>query len=275
MAFYEKTNLNINSKLLDLSTPQVMGIINLTSDSYFAESRVSDVDELVARAGQMIKDGASILDLGAMSTRPGAIDLGEEVELARLIPAIQALTYAFPEIIISIDTYRSEVAKQCIAVGAHIINDISGGQADPKMINTVAELQVPYIIMHMKGMPHTMQDNPQYDNVVLEIFSQLNSTCKKLTEAGIKDIIIDPGFGFGKTVDHNYEILDHLDHFKNIGHPLLVGISRKSMIYKPLDSTPEDSLPATSALHRLALEKGANILRVHDVKEAADLITNF
>jgi len=275
MAFSQKTTLNIGSKLYDFSTPQVMGIINLTSDSFYADSRVSSERQLLNTAEKMYNEGALILDIGAMSSRPGAVDLGEEMELIKLIPAIKSLKKAFPNGLISIDTYRAKVARQCIDAGAHIINDISGGNGDPQMISTIADLQVPYILMHMKGMPENMQDDPKYDNVVTEVYAYLQQKLNLFIEAGAKDIILDLGFGFGKTIDHNYELLENLTHFSNIGHPILVGISRKSMIYKPLGISPAEALPATSALHRLALSQGANLLRVHDVKEAIDAIKAF
>ncbi len=275
MAFYQKTTLRIKSNILDLSTPIVMGILNLTEDSFYQNSRVSSEKELVEKAATMIADGATILDLGAMSSRPGAVDLGQDHELERLLPAIDRLKLEFPNTILSIDTYRAEVAKRCVHFGAEIINDISAGTADPKMMSTMVELNVPYIMMHMKGTPDNMQDNPEYEDVVREVYSFLHYQSKLFMEAGVHDIILDPGFGFGKSLEHNYELLDNIDHFKNIGLPVLVGISRKSMVYKPLGITPEESLPATSALHMLALDKGASILRVHDVKEAMDVINAY
>ncbi len=253
---------------------RVMGIINLTDDSFYAKSR-TDVSRVLQQASKHMAEGADILDLGAFSSRPGASEVGIQNELDKLIPAIEAIKSEYPQAIISVDTYRSSVAKAVIAAGAHIINDISGGDMDSNMFKTIAELNVPYIMMHMQGTPQNMQENPKYisDNPTFEICKIMSQKFYALRQLGVKDVIVDPGFGFGKTIEHNFHILKHLEHFQMLNCPILVGLSRKSMIYKTLNSTPEDALNGTSFCHTIAIEKGAKILRVHDVKAAKELIT--
>ncbi|MBX7225520.1 MAG: dihydropteroate synthase [Chitinophagales bacterium] len=266
--------MSINTKglLLDFRVPQVMAIINLTPDSFYANSRKMDATALLSAIEKLLHEGAAIIDIGAVSSRPGATSVSEDVEYQRLIPIIIQVVKEFPQAILSIDTFRSNIAKEAILHGAAIINDISGGDLDPEMIPTVGSLNVPYICMHMKGVPQNMQDQPEYDNLLPEISNYFIRKIQQCRESGIKDIILDPGFGFGKTIEHNYALLKNLQAFDWLGCPLLVGISRKSMIYKLLDITPEESLPATTALHLAALQNGASILRVHDVKEAVQVI---
>lgn len=267
--------IRCGGKLLELSQPRVMGIINVTDDSFFADSRTRALADVVAKAGRLLAEGATILDLGAQSTRPGATKVGAAEEAERLLPAISAILQAHPDAIISIDTFYASVAAACVEAGAAIINDISAGDMDAAMLTTVGALKVPYIAMHMQGTPDTMQHNPQYEDVVkdvLDYFVQKIAACKA---AGIDDVVIDPGFGFGKTIDHNYTLLKHLEAFHILEVPLLAGISRKSMIYKVLGSTPQEALNGTTVLNTLALERGAHFLRVHDVPaamEAAKLV---
>lgn len=249
-----------------------MGILNVTPDSFFVDSRHKITDDLLLSCEKMLTDGADILDIGGVSTRPGASAVGEEEELARVIPAIDAIAKRFPETIISIDTYRAKVAQEAVHSGASIINDISAGKLDEAMYTTVAQLQVPYILMHMQGTPDTMQQDTQYGNVVLEVLDNLVAEVAKLRALGIKDIILDPGFGFGKTVEHNFQLLQGLESLKITGLPVLAGLSRKSMICRTLGIKPEDALNGTTALNMVALMKGAKILRVHDVKEAVECV---
>ncbi|MCL6524575.1 MAG: dihydropteroate synthase [Thermoflavifilum sp.] len=264
--------LNCAGRLLVIRPPLVMGIINITTDSFYAGSRHSQIDDILFTTERMLNDGATLIDLGAQSTRPGAKSLSADEELQRLLPALEALTHRFPQAFFSVDTYYARVARYAVEAGAALINDISAGQMDTDMIPTVATLGVPYVIMHMQGTPATMQIDPRYEDVtkeILEFFIQKISQCRK---AGIHDLIIDPGFGFGKTITHNYQLLHHLHVFQVTGLPLLVGLSRKSMIYRVLQSSPEEALNGTTALHMLALEQGAAILRVHDVREAVEVI---
>ncbi|MDX1277841.1 dihydropteroate synthase [Oceanihabitans sediminis] len=264
--------INCKGKLIDLSTPKVMGILNLTPDSFYDGGKYKNESEILSQVYIMLKNGATFIDIGAYSSRPNAVHISEEEELNRLLPIIALILKEFPEIIISIDTFRSEVAKQTIETGAAMINDISAGVLDKKMLQTVANLQVPYILMHMKGTPQTMQQQTDYKNMMKEIifyFSERVSEAKKL---GIKDIIIDPGFGFAKTTAQNFDLLKQLELFKILELPLLAGISRKSMIYKTLNTTPQEALNGTTVLNTIALQKGASILRVHDVKEATEAI---
>jgi dihydropteroate synthase len=263
-------SINTSGHLFQFDSPKVMGIINLTPDSFYAESRKQNIEEIVSTAKQMIADGATFLDLGGMSTKPGAKEISIQEEIDRVLPAIDAILRASPTAIISIDTYRSEVANEALQAGAKIINDISGGDIDEKILTVAAKNNTPYICMHMQGPPQDMQANPQYENVTLEVFKSLQQKIVRCHEAGIKDVIIDLGFGFGKTIEHNYELLKNMDYFQQLDCPILVGLSRKSMLYKPLDYTPKQSLNATTAANVLALQKGANILRVHDVKEAVE-----
>ncbi len=265
-------SLNCRGRLLSLEVPIVMGILNITPDSFFARSRVDNLDILLEQAEKMLSEGATILDIGGMSSRPGAEIISEQEELDRVLPAIEALQQRFPEAFLSIDTIRAEVARQAVATGATIINDISAGKLDDHMYPTVAELQVPYILMHMQGKPNNMQQSPVYDDVVLEILDFLIEQVGLLRQLKVKDIIVDVGFGFGKTVTHNFQLLKKMHVFKILDLPLLAGLSRKSMICKPLKVNPPAALNGTTALHMVALQQGARILRVHDVKEAVEVI---
>jgi len=258
---------------MDLSTPKVMGILNATPDSFFDGGLFQQQNKALHRVEQMQKEGVDILDMGAYSTRPGAMEITETEELERLKKLLPAIVKEFPDLPISIDTFRHQIAKQTIEMGAHIINDISGGTLDNEMFKTVGKLKVPYILMHIQGTPKTMQQNPTYKNVVAEVLEDLGKKTQQLIAHGVDDIIIDPGFGFGKTVEHNYQLLKQLQDFRIIEMPLLVGFSRKSMINKVLKTKPENALNGTTALNAWALQKGANILRVHDVKEAKQVIT--
>jgi dihydropteroate synthase len=267
--------LNCKGKLLVIQNPMVMGIINTTPDSFYEDSRFTETKAVLLEAEKMLADGADILDLGGQSTRPGSEQHGVEEELIRVIHAIESVHQYFPEAIISIDTYHAKVAKEAVAAGASIVNDTSGGNADASMLHEVAAWNVPYICMHNKGTPETMQKDPVYQNVtkeVLDFFIQKINDCKK---AGIHDVIIDPGFGFGKTIRHNFELLKNLSAFKMLERPLLLGISRKSTIYKTLGVTAKEALNGTTVLHTIGLQNGANILRAHDVKEAKEAIRLF
>jgi len=271
--FQSKSTLSCNGKLLDLSTPVVMGIINITNDSFYQGSQFRLKRRIYRRAKEIIQHGGAIIDIGACSTRPGAKLVSEEEELKRLSKAATVIRKHFPDAILSVDTFRAAVAKQMVNdYSASIINDISAGEMDKAMFETVAELGVPYIAMHMKGTPENMQENPTYDNVIKEVFKYFATKTEQLSRLGVKDIIIDPGFGFGKTIEHNYTLLNNLDAFRIFNLPILVGLSRKSMIYKPLEAKPTTSLNGTSVLNTIALLKGAKILRVHDVKEAVEAI---
>ena len=264
--------MNTKGLLLDFQIPQVMAIVNLTPDSFYADSRKNSDAAVLNTVEKFLLEGAAIIDFGAVSSRPGATFVPENIEYQRLIPIITQVVKEFPQVIISIDTFRSRIAKEAIFHGAAIINDISSGDLDPEMIPIVGSLRVPYICMHMKGVPQNMQDQPQYDNLLPEISNYFIQKIQWCRESGIKDIILDLGFGFGKTIEHNYSLLKNLQAFEWLGCPLLVGISRKSLIYKLLNITPEESLSATTALHMVALQNGASILRVHDVKEALQAI---
>lgn len=264
--------INCKGQLIDLSSPKVMGILNITPDSFFDGGKYADVDAILSQTEKMLSEGATFIDVGAYSSRPGAKHISETEELERIVPVVEAITQKFPEAIISIDTFRSKVAKACIEKGAHVINDISAGNMDENMFETVADLQVPYIMMHMKGTPQTMQQNPTYENLITEVMQYFAEKIFELRKLGINDIITDVGFGFGKTIDHNYELLSNLELFKNLGVPTLVGVSRKSMIYKLFDSSAKEALNGTTAANTVALMNGANILRVHDVKEAVEAV---
>jgi dihydropteroate synthase len=267
-----KVTLNCKGKLVDLSSPTVMAILNVTPDSFYGNSRISNVDEALKTTEKFINEGATFIDVGAYSSRPGATDISVNEELNRSIPIVQAIAKEFPETLISIDTFRAKVAEECITAGAHLINDISGGSLDNTMFNTVAKLDVPYIMMHMKGTPQTMQIEPKYDDVTLEVITYFTEKIAALKKLGVKDLIIDPGFGFAKTIEHNYELLQKLASLNIFDLPILVGFSRKSMITKVLDIKNEDALNGTSVLNTIALQKGASILRVHDVKAASECI---
>jgi dihydropteroate synthase len=264
--------LNCGNNVLNTDKPLVMGILNLTPDSFYDGGRYSNTNAWISQTEKMIQEGASIIDLGAVSTRPGAHPVTEEEEIARLIPALELLTQKFSETVFSVDTYRSNVVKSAAESGAGIINDISGGSMDEGLIEAVAATHLPYILMHMQGTPATMQANPVYKDITYEIGQYFEKKISFLQKSGISQVILDPGFGFGKSIEHNFKLLHCLTDFKSFGFPILAGISRKSMIYKLLEITPEEALPATSALHLAALLNGADILRVHDVKEAIQMI---
>jgi len=270
--FHKNLTLNLRGKLIDLTRPKAMGIINITPDSFYAGSRHQNVDDAIAQAGKMLADGADMLDIGAYSSRPGATDISVQEETDRLLPVIEAITKVYPDAVLSVDTFRASVAESTINAGAHIINDISGGALDPDMFATVAKLQVPYILMHMKGTPQNMVQQAHYADVVTEVYDHFKERCQKLQALGVKDIIIDPGFGFAKTHEQSYELLRRLHDFSTLGFPLLVGISRKRMIYQLTGGTAADALNGTTVLSTIALTKGANILRVHDVKEAIETV---
>ncbi len=267
--------LNCKGKLLTLDSPIIMGIINITPDSFYKESRIQQMDGIMARTQQMITEGADIIDIGGQSTRPGSIRITAEDEAERVVPVVENIKQHFPDAIISVDTFYATVAQKAVAAGAAIINDISSGDMDPDMIETIARLQVPYICMHMKGTPDTMQQQPHYDDVVKEVLDYLILKVKTCTDAGIKDIIIDPGFGFGKNVTHNFRLLHSLSLFNMIERPLLVGLSRKSTISKILSVPAEEALNGTTVLNTIALMNGAKILRVHDVKAAREAVKLF
>ena len=265
--------INANGRLIDLSEPQVMGILNVTPDSFYAGSRGVTNGYILDRCQQILDEGASIIDIGAYSSRPNAQHISAEEEMSRLRTGLELIRKNHPEAIVSVDTFRADIARMCVEeYGVAIINDISAGNMDEQMFSTIARLGVPYIIMHMKGTPQNMQENPHYDHFLKEIFYYFSEKVQKLRDLGAKDIIIDPGFGFGKTIEHNYELMNHLEEFHLFELPILVGISRKSMIYKLLGSNPEEALNGTTALNTIALTKGAHILRVHDVKEAVECV---
>lgn len=263
--------LNIKGKLYAFDEPLIMGIVNVTPDSFYSGARYSTETSIRQRLQQIIDEGADIVDVGACSTRPGAEEVTEEEELRRLTQFFEIQTNEFHNLIISVDTYRSQIARICVEqYGAAIINDISGGDFDANMFETIADLHVPYILTHIKGMPQNMQDNPLYDNLIAEIQMYFSDRVSRLHYLGVHDIILDPGFGFGKTLDQNYQLMSHIDKLKIFDMPLLVGISRKSMIYKLLSTTPEESQNGTTVLNTVALLNGAQILRVHDVKAAVE-----
>jgi len=265
--------IKCKSKLIDLSEPKVMGIVNITPDSFYSKSRFVGKDEVSARVKQILNEGGDIIDIGAYSSRPGASHIEESEEWNRLEPVLEVIRNKFPDAVISVDTFRSKIAEKAVVkFNVDIINDISAGNMDVDMFETIASLQVPYIMMHMLGTPQNMQQNPSYDHLIKEIFMFFAERVDNLSKLGISDIIIDPGFGFGKTWNHNYEILAKLDEFKIFELPILVGISRKSMIYKYLNTVPENALNGTTVLNTQAIMNGANILRVHDVKEAVEVV---
>ncbi|MBQ3772213.1 MAG: dihydropteroate synthase [Bacteroidaceae bacterium] len=266
-------SLNINGRLLDLSEPQVMGILNVTPDSFYSGSRKQTEDEIESRVKQIIGEGASIIDIGAYSSRPNADDVSPSEEMERLRKGLSVIQRVAPNAIVSVDTFRADVAKMCVEeYGVGIVNDISGGMLDKDMFATVAKLGIPYILMHMQGTPQNMQQNPHYDDVVKEVFMYFAEKVQRLRDLGVKDIILDPGYGFGKTVEHNYELMNHQEELLEFELPLLVGISRKSMIYKALGITADEALNGTSVLNTISLLKGANILRVHDVATCVEVV---
>jgi len=270
-----QTTLNCNGTLIDLSTPIVMGILNITPDSFYDGGKYQQEDALLKKVDQILEEGAHIIDVGGMSSRPGATIISAEEELQRVLPTIELIRKRHPNALISVDTVQSTVAQQAIQLGAVLINDISAGQIDSKLYETVAQSNVPYVLMHMKGKPSNMQTQPDYEEVNVEILDFFIQEIGKLRALGVKDIIIDPGFGFGKSISHNFQILKNLHIFKILDVPIMVGLSRKSMIYKSLHIRPEEALNGTSVLHLAALQQGASILRVHDVKEAMETITMF
>ena len=265
--------IQCKGKLVDLSQPKVMGIINLTPDSFYSGSRQQQTDEVLNQCEKMLSEGADFIDLGACSSKPGAAEVSETEEMQRLLPALEELTKTFPTALFSIDTYRARVAAKSLDRGAAIINDISAGDLDPEIMTTVGRFQAPYIAMHMQGTPQNMQNNPEYkEDIIKTLMYYFSQKINAAYAAGINDIVLDPGFGFGKTLEHNYEMLKKFDHFHILKQPLLAGVSRKSMIYKLLGNTPETALNGTSVAHTLALQKGAHILRAHDVLEAKECI---
>lgn len=268
--------IRVNGQLMNLSTPKVMGILNVTPDSFYAGSRKETTSDIAYRVEQIITEGADMIDIGAYSSRPNAEHVSTKEEMARLRKGLEIIREVAPEAIVSVDTFRADVASMCVEeYGAALINDISGGQMDERMFDTVARLNVPYIMMHMQGTPQDMQLHIHYNHLRMEIMQYFALKVQELYARGVKDIIIDPGFGFGKTLAHNYELFKHLEDFKLFGLPLLVGISRKSMIYKRLDSSPEEALNGTTVLNTIALTKGADILRVHDVKACVEAVRIF
>lgn len=267
--------LNCNGRLLAKEKPFVMGIMNVTPDSFYTKGRNNSIQEHLDKAGEMLEHGATILDIGGMSTRPRAEVITEDVEQGRVLPVIEEINKHFPDSFISIDTYRASVALNAVRLGACMVNDISAGEMDTEMLPTVAAMNVPYIAMHMQGTPATMQQKPEYEDVSAEVLNYFIHKIKQCNEAGIKDVILDPGFGFGKTIAHNYSLLKSLHVFNMLEKPILAGISRKSMVYKLLESSAEHALNGTTAIHMLALQQGASILRVHDVKEAMECIELF
>lgn len=267
------TYINVQGRLLDLTTPQVMGILNVTPDSFYSGSRMQTQEDIAARACQIIDEGASIIDIGAYSSRPNAEHITAEEEMNRLRTGLEIINRNHPDAVISVDTFRADVAEECVKeYGVAIVNDIAAGEMDERMFETVARLGVPYVMMHMQGIPQNMQKEPHYDNLIKDVFLYFARKVQQLRDLGMKDIILDPGFGFGKTLEHNYELMAHLEEFSIFKLPLLVGISRKSMIYNLLGGTPHDALNGTTVLNTVSLMKGAHILRVHDVREAVEAV---
>jgi len=264
--------INCKGKLIDLSSPKVMGILNVTPDSFYDGGKYKEMHTIIEQVEKMLTYGATFIDIGAYSSRPNAAHISESEELQRILPIVTALVKEFPEILISIDTFRSKVAAACVQIGACMINDISGGNMDTAMFATIAELQVPYILMHMRGTPQNMQNNTAYDDLVKDITVYFSEKIARLRDLHVNDIILDVGFGFGKTLEQNYQLLRHLDLFKALELPMLAGLSRKSMLYKLLDTTPQEALNATTVANTMAVLNGASILRVHDVKEAIETI---
>ena len=271
--FSRKLTINCGGELIDLSEPKIMAILNVTPDSFYDGGKYTSKEEVINCVNKIINDGGDIIDVGAYSSRPGASNISADEELKRLSPVLEILRTEFSGLIISVDTFRSDVARKVVNdFKVDIINDISAGDLDAKMFETVAELNIPYVMMHMKGTPQNMQKDPQYDNVVKEVMDYFSEKIEKLKLLGVNDVIIDPGFGFGKSVDHNFQLLKHMDDFKIFELPVLVGVSRKSMINKVLEVTPDKALNGTTVINTMALLNGANILRVHDVKEAKEAI---
>ena len=273
MVDMQSYTINCSGRLVDLAKPQVMAILNITPDSFYAESRRQTEEEIRTRVQQIVDDGAQMIDIGAYSSRPGADDVSPDEEMRRLSHGLQIVNKLAPQLPVSVDTFRADVARMAVEeYGVDIINDISGGEMDPHMFRTVAQLNVPYILMHMQGTPQNMQDNPQYTDFLREVFLYMSQRVNRLRDMGVKDIILDPGFGFGKTLEENYELMNHLEDFHEFELPILVGISRKSMIYKLLETNPQNALNGTTVLNTIALMKGASILRVHDVRPAVEAV---
>jgi dihydropteroate synthase len=264
--------LNVGGRLIDLNTPKVMGILNVTPDSFYDGNRYTSESAIAKQVDKMLNEGATFIDVGAYSSRPGADDVAEDEEVKRSVEAIRLVAKNFPDAIISIDTFRSEVARIAVQEGACLVNDISGGELDQHIFSTIAQLKVPYILMHMRGNPKTMTKQTEYSDILKDIVDYFHLKVSQLHQLGVRDILIDPGFGFSKTTQQNFELLNHLEHFKILNKALLVGLSRKSMIWKTLQTRPEDALNGTTSLNTIALLKGASILRVHDVKEASEAI---
>lgn len=267
-----KRTINCKGNLIDLNIPKVMGILNFTPDSFYSESRTLNDSSLLNKIELMLNEGATFLDIGAYSSRPGAKYVSKEEEKSRLLPALDMIVKEFPDLLISVDTFRAEIASEAIELGACMINDISGGNLDENMFSLVAKKQVPYILMHMRGTPETMSSLNKYDNLILDTISELQQKINTLTNLGVNDLIIDPGLGFAKDLHHNYEIVKHLKSFEISGYPLLIGASRKSMIYNLLDCNPEEALNGSTVVHTASLLNGASILRVHDVKAAVEAV---
>ena len=265
-------NINCNGNLIDLSTPKVMGILNVTPNSFYDGGKHKEINSIIHQVDKMLSEGADFIDIGAYSSKPSAEFVSEEEEIKRLVPIVKSLVETFPNIVLSVDTFRAQVAKASVENGVAMVNDIAAGLLDDKMLETVAELKVPYIMMHMRGNPQTMQSLTQYDDIVKEMIFYFSERIQKARSFGISDIVIDPGFGFAKTLEQNYEVLHKMELFSMLELPLLAGISRKSMIYKVLENSPQEALNGTSVLNTIALQKGAKILRVHDVKEAVECI---
>jgi dihydropteroate synthase len=270
--FSKKSSIRCGGSLIELQQPLVMGILNVTPDSFFEGSRAQEEERILIRAGQILQEGAKIIDIGAESTRPGAKPVTEEEETKRLIPAIKLVRKQFPQAVISVDTYKAKVAEMAVGEGADIINDVSGGQFDSRMLETAGRLKVPYVLMHTKGRPETMQESPQYEDVVKEVMLYFAQKIKQLRELGVADIILDPGFGFGKNLVHNYQLLNKLQEFRIFELPLMLGVSRKRMINEVLQIKAAEALNGTTIIHTIGLIKGAGILRVHDVKEAMEAV---
>lgn len=264
--------INCKGQIIDLSTPKIMGILNITPNSFYDGGKYSLENNAIAQVEKMLKEGATFIDIGAYSSKPNAEFVSEEEELNRIIPVVKAILNKFPDALLSIDTFRSTVAQECINNGAALINDITAGSLDEKMMEVIASNNVPYIMMHLRGTPQTMQDQTNYEHIINEILTYFSDKVNKARSLGINDLIIDPGFGFAKTTDQNYEILSNLELFKMLELPILAGISRKSMIYKTLDTSPEEALNGTTVLNTIAITKGATIIRVHDVKEAMECV---
>ena len=273
--FYTNNTLNLGGRLLSLGTPRVMGILNVTPDSFYDGNKFTDTKSILLHVRQMVEDGADLIDVGGYSSRPGAENISEEEEISRVEGVITSIAKEFPEVPLSIDTFRASVARKAVEAGASMINDISGGEQDQTMFDAVAELQVPYVLMHMKGNPRTMTTLTHYESILKEITTYFHTKIYQLHQKGVKDIIIDPGFGFAKNATQSFELLGHLDYFKILGKPILAGLSRKSMIWRTLETDPDGALNGTTALNTLALLKGASMLRVHDVKEAKECIKLF